>query len=258
MRHGMLHGCLVGLLALGSWAAPAAAQNTAPQAALSAQIEAKRMEIRHHTALIQGIQDPALLQSETLKHFLMVEEMLALVLEQQRQMLLAASAPATGAMRGMEGEHAMEMPSAATPSAAPPMGGMGGGMMDDDAMEMPSAPTQSAAPPTGGGMMDDDAMEMPSAPTPNAAPMGGMGAGGMMGGGHEMMGMGGMKGGAVSNPSTMTAAGAAAQRIAEREALLKEIDVHLAYLGTVSDPVVRTRETIKHQEMLDRLLAVMR
>ena len=96
MRHGMLRRVLVGLLALGSWGAPAAAQNTAPQAALTAQIEAKRMEIRHHTALIQGIQDPARLQSETLKHFLMVEEMLALVLEQQRQMLQAASAPATG------------------------------------------------------------------------------------------------------------------------------------------------------------------
>ena len=208
MRHGMLRRVLVGLLALGSWGAPAAAQNTAPQAALTAQIEAKRMEIRHHTALIQGIQDPARLQSETLKHFLMVEEMLALVLEQQRQMLQAASAPATGAMGGMEGEHAMEMPSAPTSSAASPGRGMGGG--------------------------------------------------GMMGSGHEMMGMGGMKGAAASDPAAMTAASAAAQRIAEREALLKEIDVHLAYLGTVSDPTVRARETVRHQEMLDRLLAMMR
>lgn len=231
----MLRRVLVGLLALGSWGAPAAAQNTAPQAALTAQIEAKRMEIRHHTALIQGIQDPARLQSETLKHFLMVEEMLALVLEQQRQMLQAASAPATGAMGGMEGEHAMEMPSAPTPSGAPPTGGMGGGMMGDDAMEMPSAPTSSAASPGRG-----------------------MGGGGMMGSGHEMMGMGGMKGAAASDPAAMTAASAAAQRIAEREALLKEIDVHLAYLGTVSDPTVRARETVRHQEMLDRLLAMMR
>ncbi len=224
MYRGVLCRVLVALFALGTWVLPAAAQNTAPQAALTAQIEAKRMEIRHHTALIQGIQDPALLQSETLKHFLMVEEMLALVLEQQRQMLQAASAPAPGAMGGMEGEDAMEMP---MPSAAPPSGGMGGGMMDDDAMEMPSA-----APPSSG--------------------MGGMG------GGHEMMGMGGMKGGAAADPGSMTAASAAARRIAEREALLKEIDTHLAYLATVSDPGTRARETVKHQEMLDRLLAMMR
>lgn len=123
----------------------------------------------------------------------------------------------------MEGEDAMEMPS------APPSGGMGGGMMDDDAMEMPMP---SAAPPSSG--------------------MGGMG------GGHEMMGMGGMKGGAASDPASMTPASAAARRIAEREALLKEIDTHLAYLATVSDPAIRARETVKHQEMLDRLLAMMR
>jgi hypothetical protein len=124
----------------------------------------------------------------------------------------------------MEGEDAMEMP---MPSGAPPSGAMGGGMMDDDAMEMPSA-----APPSSG--------------------MGGMG------GGHEMMGMGGMQAGSGPDPASMTAASAAARQIAEQEALLKEIDTHLAYLATVSDPATRARETVKHQEMLDRLLAMMR
>ena len=205
-----LRQALLGLLALGLWVAPAAAKDAAAQVALTAQIEAKRMEIRHHTELIQGIQDPARLQSETQKHFLMMEEMLALVLEQEKQMLQAAGAPSAGAMGGMEGEDAMEMPSAPTPSGAPPASGMGGGMM------------------------------------------------GGMGGGHEMMGMGGMKGGAASDPNSMAAASTAERRIAEREALLKEIDAHLAYLATITDPATRAGETVKHQEMLDRLLAMMR
>jgi hypothetical protein len=81
---------------------------------------------------------------------------------------------------------------------------------------------------------------------------------GGMGGGHEMMGMGGMKGGAASDPTSMAAAATAANRIAEREALLKQIDTHLVYLATITDPATRTRETVKHQEMLDRLLAMMR
>ena len=213
MRPTVLCRVLLGLLALGLWVEPAAAQDAAAQAALAAQIESKRMEIRHHTDLIQGIQDPALLQRETQKHFRMMEQMLALVLEQQKQMLQLASAPSTGAMGGMEGEDAMEMPSAPTPAGMPPAGTPGG---------------------MGGGMM------------------------GGMGGGHEMMGMGGMKGGAASDPASMAAASAAALRISEREALLKEIDTHLVYLATITDPATRARETVKHQEMLDRLLDMMR
>jgi len=205
MRVHVPHRVLWGLLALGPWVAPAAAQDAAAPAALTAQIEAKRMEIRHHTELIQGIQDPALLQSETVKHFRMTEQLLALVLEQQKQVLQLAGAPSTGAMGGMEGEDAMEMP-------------MG---------------------------------------TPPAGTAGGMG-GGMMGGGHEMMEMGGMKGGAASDSASMAAAATAARRIAEREALLKEIDTHLVYLATITDPATRARETVKHQEMFDRLLAMMR
>ncbi len=81
---------------------------------------------------------------------------------------------------------------------------------------------------------------------------------GGMRGGHEMMGMGGMKGGAAPDPVSMTGASAAARQIAEREALLKEIDTHSAYLATISDPAIRAREIVKHQEMLDRLVATMR
>jgi len=210
-----LRRALLGLLALGLWVALAAAQDAAAQVELTAQIEAKRMEIRHHTELIQGIQDPVRLQSETQKHFLMMEEMLGLVLEQQKLTLQLAGTPISPSPMagGMEGEDAMEMPSAPTPSGSPAAGvpsGMGGGMM------------------------------------------------GGMGGGHEMMGMGGMKGGAASDPTSMAAAATAANRIAEREALLKQIDTHLVYLATITDPATRTRETVKHQEMLDRLLAMMR
>lgn len=232
MRLCALRGFFLGSLALGLWVAPAAAQDAAAQAALTARIEAKRMEIRHHTELIQAIRDPVRLQSETQKHFLMIEEMLALVLEQERQALQGAAAPSTGAMGGMEGEDAMEMPSGAPPAggAAGMTGGMPGGV-GDDAMEMTSEPQPSGAPPAGS-------------------------TGGM--GGHEMMGMGGMKAGAAADPASMAAASAAARRIAEREALLKEIDSHSAYLATVSDRAIRARETIRHQEMLDRLLELMR
>lgn len=223
------------VLAFYLWAGPAAAQDAASQAALSAQIDAKRMEIRHHTELMQGIQDPRLFQSETQKHFQMVEQLLALVLEQQRQMLQLGGAPPMG---GMEGEDAMEMgmPPAGAPSGTTP-GGTGAGMA--------------------GGMEGEDAMEMGMPP---AGAAGGMG-GGMMGGkrgGHETMGMGGMQGGAAPDSASMGAASSAARRIAEREALLAQIDTHLAYLSTISDPATRARETVKHQQMLDQLLASMR
>lgn len=235
-----LRNATPGLLALCLWAAPAAAQDAAAQAALTAQIEAKRMEIRHHTELMQGIQDPTLFQNETQTHFQMVEQMLALVLEQQKQTLQLAGAPATGAMGGMEGEDAMEMGMPPTGAPGGMAGGMTGAMEGEDAMEMPSAPAPASAPPAGAA--------------------GGMGGGmmGGMGGGHEMMGMGGMKGGAASDSTPMAAASNAARRIAEREALLQQIDTHLAYLSTISDPATRARETVKHQEMLDRLLASMR
>ncbi len=203
------------------------------------------------------------------------------------------AAPMGGGM-AMEGEDdAMEMampstapaggrsPGAAQPQAPAAMGG-GMAMEGDDAMEMamPSAPSAGGMSPGaphpqgpaafGGGMKieGEDAMEMampstppaggmtPGAPPPQgAAPMGGGMMGGMMEG-EDAMEMGGM-GAATADPSATMAAPATAQRIAEREALLREIATHSTQLESITDPESRARETIKHQQMLDRLLGLM-
>ena len=221
------------LVLLGAMSAIAQAAHSPSD--MAAMIDAKRMEVRHHTEQMQGISDSAELQREMQKHFTMVEELMGLMIAQQRMATAAAPVPMP-----MEGEMAM-----------PPAGGQPG-MVDDDAMEMPMGGTPSGgmggAMPSGqGGMMDDDAMEMPPPSTPGA----GMG-GGMMGGEHGMgMGMGGAAQGMSGAPDV-------ARRLAEREALLAEVTRHSQYIETLKDPEARTREILRHQQMLDRLLELMR
>lgn len=233
------HCLLAVLLGISLTALSATAQ--APHAATdpASAIGAKRMEIRHHTERMQAITDSAELQRETQKHFAMVEELMGLMLAEQRQALGGASGASS---MPMEGEMAMPAP-----------GGQPG-MMDDDAMEMPmggaSGGGMGGSMPSGQGGMMDDAMEMP----PPSSAGGGM-SGGMMGGmhGEHGMGMGGAAGG-----QGMPGAPDAAKRIAEREALLAEVTRHSQYIETLKDPDARTREILRHQQMLDRLLELMR
>ena len=196
---------------------PAAAEQ--PVSDATAQLEAKRMEILHHTEALQKIQDPALLRSETQKHFLMTEELLGMMIERQNQAVANAAAQPQGKMRA------------------------GGGMMmsGEDAREM--------------GMPQPAGGTSPGSPQPQGqAPMGG---GMVMMEGEDAMKMGGM-GGASADPSAPMAASTAPQRVAQREALLREITTHSAYLASITDPESRMRETIEHQQMLDRLLELMR
>jgi len=215
-------------LCLWSWSA--AAQPAHGPADTASMIEAKRMEIWHHTEKLQGIKDSAQLQRETEKHFVMVEELMGLMLAQQRD---ALAAPSSAPMM-MEGEMAMPAPS------APMAGGM-----QDDAMEMPGASAPGGG--MGGGMSGGMEGEMPM-PGPAQSGMGG----GMMGGMH------GEHGGAMGGAAAMPSASDAAQRIAQREALLAELTRHSQYIASLTDPKARSREIVRHQQMLDQLLELMR
>ncbi len=257
MKRGLMPAVLAGLLL-----SPLGADAQSAQGSI-AMIDAKRMEIRHHTEKMQAIKDSAELQRETQKHFRMVEELMGMMIAQQRQSIpagmsapsaampmegeMAMPAAGSGGQPGMMDDDAMEMPMG-SPSGGTPAGGMAGGMEGE--MAMP-------APPPGGqpGMMDDDAMEMPAA----APPSGGMGAGGM--GGGMMSGMHGEHGmgmGATGGGAPMAGAADAAQRIAEREALLAEVTRHSQYIESLTDANARSRELVRHQKMLDQLLELMR
>lgn len=233
---------LVGVLAalgLLVQAGPAAPQESAYHDEMAAKIESKREEIRRHTEAMEAIDDPAALQREMQSHFRMTEELLGWVLEHQKQRLANAgptetsTAPAAGQV------------DQSTTSMAPGMG-MGGckGEGCGKGMEM-------------GGKGMGKGMDM------SGKGMGGMGHGGTMKGGMEEHG-GGEHGGhgmgsmaSPSEPSGVAGASAAAARIAEREALLREITTHSLYLEGVVDPEERARETLKHQQMLDRLMGLM-
>ena len=89
---------------------------------MAAMIDAKRMEVRHHTEQMQGITDSAELQREMQKHFTMVEELMGFMIAQQRMATAAAPAPMP-----MEGE--MAMPAAGGQPVSASGAGMGGGMM---------------------------------------------------------------------------------------------------------------------------------
>lgn len=69
-------------------------------------------------------------------------------------------------------------------------------------------------------------------------------------------GMGSMAGGSedVASPGT---ASAAVARIAERGPLLREITTHSLHLEGLADPEELAGETVKHQQMLDRLMGLM-
>ena len=198
---------------------------------LDAHIAAKRMEIRHHTEQMQTIQDPAALQRETQRHFVMVEQLLAAMLEQQKQ---GAAAPPSASAMPMEGEMAMPGMGAAAPGTQP-------GMMDDDMMEMPAGGASSGN--SSGGMGGMGGMR------PGSSGSGG----GMMGDmhGEHGMGMGG-------SGASMGGASDAAKRLAEREALLAEVTRHSQHIETLTDSKERSRELVRHQRMLDQLLDLMR
>lgn len=225
-----------GALAVLLAAVPASSQESGYHDEMAAKIEAQREEIRRHTEAMEAIDDPEVLQLEMQRHFRMTEELLGWVVEHQKRRLAdagpdqASTAPTGGQVD----------PSAT--SMAPGMG-MGGCKGEGCGKGMD----------TGGKGMEMSGKGMGGMGHGGGSMKGGKGEHG--GGEHGGHGMGSMA--SSSEPPSVAGASAAAARIAEREALLREITTHSLYLEGVTDPEMRARETLKHQRMLDRLMGLM-
>lgn len=208
-----------GLMLVALTALPAFTQEPSHQDQMLAKIEARRMEIRHHTEVLESIDDPDMLQREMQVHFLMTEELLAWIGEHQSHRLAAETA-------ATQNEAAAE---AVSEGAAGGMGRKMGMKGMDRGKKM------------GMGMMG----------------MSGMGAMGN-GDGDEGGEKGTSSSNSHSGTGSATgAASAAASRIAEREAMLQEISTHTLYLQSIKDPRERATENVKHQLMLERLMEKM-
>lgn len=216
MRRSVLISLTGVVLGFAFFGGPVLAQEARHHDEMVSKIEAKREEIRRHTAAMEAIDDSEALQQEMQKHFRMTEELLGWVVEHQKQRLAGDAPPAQ------------------------------------------TAPDESA--PTSGGMGHERMGQ-------NTGSKAGMGHGKK--GKSSAMAMGGMKkedngkhggmsmGGAADSSAPTSGASAAAARIAERESLLQEITTHSLYLEGLTDSRERARETVKHQQMHDRLMTLM-
>lgn len=211
------------------------------------QIAERRAALEAHTRVMEGIADQARLVTEMRRHLQLNDELLALMVEART---MAPRVPA----------RAPSASSAATP------GGMGAmGAMADSAA--------SAAPDTAGGMegamhamegegrmggMGGDKPRM-AKPDKMQGEHGGMARPGAMaqgtGGMKDSVAMKGMQGMGGASKGAMAKGGTA--RPADMQRRMQAISAHSASLDGITDRAALLREMVRHQRMVDEMLALM-